>query len=111
MAVTVGFLLVVRPVAGWLGLIGGRTGPRERAVIAFFGVRGIGTLFYIAYALGHGTFDHADRLWAIAGLTVACSIVLHGMTATPAMMLLDRVRQKVADERPGPTQQASDTPV
>ena len=33
------------------------------------------------------------------------------MTATPAMMLLDRVRQKVADERPGPTQQASDTPV
>ena len=39
---------------GWLGLVGGRTGPRERAVIAFFGVRGIGSLFYIAYALGHG---------------------------------------------------------
>ncbi len=49
----------------------GPGGPRERAVIAFFGVRGIGTLFYIAYALGHGTFDHPGRLWGIAGLTVA----------------------------------------
>jgi NhaP-type Na+/H+ or K+/H+ antiporter len=70
-AVVAGFLLLVRPLAGWLGLIGGRAGPRERAVIAFFGVRGIGTLFYIAYALGHGTFDHPGRLWGIAGLTVA----------------------------------------
>ena len=110
-AVVVGFLLLVRPLAGWLGLIGGRTGPRERVVIAFFGVRGIGTLFYIAYALGHGTFDHAGRLWAIAGLTVACSVLLHGVTATPAMMLLDRTRQKVAQQRHGTTEQASDTAV
>jgi len=110
-AIVACFLLLIRPLAGWLGLIGGRTGPRERAVIAFFGVRGIGTLFYIAYALGHGTFAHADRLWAIAGLTVACSVVLHGITATPAMMLLDRTRQKVAQERDGSTDQASDTAV
>ncbi|GAA3642640.1 cation:proton antiporter [Microlunatus ginsengisoli] len=109
--VVVGFLVLIRPLLGWLGLIGGRTGPRERAVIAFFGVRGIGTLFYIAYALGHGTFDHTDRLWAIAGLTVACSVVLHGITATPAMMLLDRTRQKATQDRHGTTEHASDTAV
>jgi NhaP-type Na+/H+ or K+/H+ antiporter len=110
-AVVAGFLLLVRPLAGWIGLIGGRTGPRERAVIAFFGVRGIGSLFYVAYALGHGSFAHADRLWAIAGLTVAGSVLLHGITATPAMILLDRTRDKVARARHGTTRNASDTAV
>jgi NhaP-type Na+/H+ or K+/H+ antiporter len=110
-AVVAGFLLLVRPLAGWIGLIGGRTGPRERAVIAFFGVRGIGSLFYVAYALGHGSFAHADRLWAIAGLTVAGSVLLHGITATPAMILLDRTRDKVARARHGTTRHASDTAV
>jgi NhaP-type Na+/H+ or K+/H+ antiporter len=110
-AVVAGFLLLVRPLAGWIGLIGGRTGPRERAVIAFFGVRGIGSLFYVAYALGHGSFAHADRLWAVAGLTVAGSVLLHGITATPAMMLLDRTRDQVARARHGTTRHASDTAV
>ena len=59
-------------------------------------MRGIGSLFYIAYALGHGSFEQADRHWAIAGLTVATSVVLHGVTATPAMSLLDRTRERVA---------------
>lgn len=53
-AVVAVFLLLIRPLTCWPALAGGRTGPRERLVIAFFGVRGIGSLFYIAYALGHG---------------------------------------------------------
>jgi NhaP-type Na+/H+ or K+/H+ antiporter len=111
LVVVAAFLLLIRPIAGWLGLLAGRTGPRERLVIAFFGVRGIGSLFYIAYALGHGSFAQADRLWAIVGLTVASSVVLHGITATPAMIVLDRTREKVARSRHGTTEQASDTPV
>ena len=110
-AVVAAFLLLVRPLAGWLGLVGGRTGPRERLVIAFFGVRGIGSLFYIAYALGQGSFAQGDRLWAIVGLTVAGSVVLHGVTATPAMILLDRTREKVAQDRHGSTERAADTAV
>jgi sodium/hydrogen antiporter len=105
-----GFLLVIRPLAGWLGLLGGRTGPQERAVIAFFGVRGIGSIFYIAYALGHGSFAGADRLWAIVGLTIGASVVLHGVTATPAMAWLDRARRRTAERR-GNTERASETPV
>lgn len=110
-AVVAAFLLVIRPLTGWLGLVRGTTGPRERLVIAFFGVRGIGSLFYIAYALGYGPFDHADRLWAIVGLTVAGSVVLHGITATPAMILLDRAREKAANARPGNTADAAETAV
>src|SRR6478752_7931993 len=49
--VALAFLLIVRPLAGWLGLARGKTGPRERIAISFFGIRGIGSLYYLAYAL------------------------------------------------------------
>ncbi|MBC7291057.1 MAG: cation:proton antiporter [Actinotalea sp.] len=98
-AFTVAFLLLVRPLAGWIGLTGSRTGPRERAVISFFGVRGVGSLYYAAYALQQGDFDIEDeRLWALIGLVVISSVVLHGITATPAMAWLDNARRRLADK-------------
>ena len=99
-AVAAAFLLLVRPLAGLLALTPGKTGPRERLVIAFFGVRGVGSLFYIAFALAHGDFPDAERLWAITALVVVGSIILHGITATPAMRLLDRKRERAARRRP-----------
>ena len=104
-------LLLVRPVLGWVGMLGTGTGPRERAVIAFFGVRGIGSLYYIAWALDHGEFAEPERLWAIVGLTVAVSVVLHGVTATPAMALLDRSRRRAAVEKHGDPSLAPETAV
>jgi NhaP-type Na+/H+ or K+/H+ antiporter len=100
-AVALGFLLVIRPVAGWIGLTPGKTGPRERAIIAFFGVRGVGSLFYVAFALHEGDFPGGDRLWAIAGLVVVASIVIHGIAATPAMRFLDRRRRAATALREG----------
>ncbi|EYR64587.1 cation transporter [Actinotalea ferrariae CF5-4] len=95
------FLLVVRPVAGWIGLTGSSTGPRERAVVAFFGVRGVGSLYYVAYALHEGDFTmDAERLWAVVGLVVVASVVLHGVAATPAMAWLDGTRRRLAG-KPG----------
>ncbi|MCC9145275.1 MULTISPECIES: cation:proton antiporter [unclassified Arthrobacter] len=99
--VAAAFLLVVRPLAGWLGLLGGKPGPRERMAIAFFGVRGIGSLYYLGYALGKGHFDGAEQLWGLLGLVVASSIVLHGITAAPLINRLDRIRKKTAVERFG----------
>ncbi|WP_106211629.1 cation:proton antiporter [Glaciihabitans tibetensis] len=95
-AVALAFLLIIRPLAGWIGLTPGKTGPKERAVIAFFGVRGVGSLFYIAYALQEGDFPGGDRLWSIVGLVVVGSIVIHGIAATPAMTFLDRRRRRAA---------------
>lgn len=98
-AFTAAVLLLVRPVAGWVGLTRTRTGPRERAVIAFFGVRGVGSLYYAAYALQQGDFDVEDeRLWALIGLVVVASVVLHGVTATPVMSWLDDARRRLADK-------------
>lgn len=95
-AVALAFLLVIRPLSGWIALSPGKTGPGERAVIAFFGVRGVGSLFYIAYALEHGDFPGGDRLWAMAALVVIRSIVIHGISATPVMAALDARRAHVS---------------
>ncbi len=103
-------LLVVRPLAGWIGLIKGRTGLQERAVISFFGVRGIGSLFYIAYALEKGDFADGTYLWAVVGLTVVGSIVIHGAAASPVMGYLDAQRSKEAARRNRPNE-APTTPV
>ena len=104
-------LLVIRPAMGWLGMLGSGTGPRERAVISFFGVRGIGSLFYVSWALGHGQFEQPERLWAIVALTVAGSVLLHGVTATPAMAMLDRERRRAAIRRHGDESMAPETAV
>jgi NhaP-type Na+/H+ or K+/H+ antiporter len=99
--IALAFLLVIRPVTGFIGLAGGKTGPRERAVIAFFGVRGVGSLYYVAYALQQGDFADGDRTFAIVSLVVVGSILLHGVAASPVMRLLDRKRSQVARSRGG----------
>lgn len=104
-------LLVVRPLAGWASLVGGRSGPRERRVIAFFGVRGVGTFFYVAFALEHGDFPDEPRLWAIACLVVVGSVLIHGVTSTPAMRWLDRSRVRRARARGRGDDQVPVTPV
>jgi sodium/hydrogen antiporter len=86
-------VLVIRPVVGWLTQLGGAAGPRERIAISFFGVRGIGSLFYLAYALGQADFGvPAEELWAVVAFAVVASVVLHGITATPVMDRLDTLR-------------------
>jgi len=101
-AVALAVLLVIRPLAGWIALTPGKTGPGERAVIAIFGVRGVGSIYYIAYALENGAFAGADRLWAIVALVVIGSIVIHGVAATPVMAALDARRARESERRGNP---------
>lgn len=88
-------LLVVRPVTAWFALPRGLD-PGDRAAVAFFGIRGIGSLYYLAYGLNHAELAEADALWSIVALIVVSSVVLHGITVTPVMRLLDRRREATA---------------
>lgn len=92
-----GFLLlvVIRPLVGWLTLGGSRATPRQRWVIAGFGIRGIGSFFYLAYALEKARFPNAEALWAITGFVVLVSITVHGILATPVMNWVDREKSRV----------------
>lgn len=91
------FLFVVRPAAGLVALLGTGRPWAERSAIAFFGIRGLGSLYYLAYALneeGQGFQEEAAALWAALGATVLVSVMLHGTTVTPAMRMLDRGRKR-----------------
>ncbi|CAL9594002.1 K(+)_H(+) antiporter NhaP2 [Streptomyces sp. enrichment culture] len=86
-------LLVIRPLSGWAGLWRSPLGPRERWVVATYGIRGIGSLYYLAYAAGLQDFVVPEReLWAVVTFTVLASVVLHGVTAGPVITRLDRLR-------------------
>ncbi|MBC6609285.1 cation:proton antiporter [Hymenobacter sp. BT507] len=89
---TLGLLLlfIIRPLGGMLTLLGSRATLPERAAISFFGIRGIGSFFYLAFALEKGEFVNSEQLWVITGFTVLTSIVMHGILATPVMTWLDR---------------------
>lgn len=80
--------LVARPASVLLALGNRSSSARGRAIIAWFGVRGIGSLYYLMYAINHGLPEPLAR--SLVGITVAVimlSIVMHGTSVTP---LLDR---------------------
>jgi NhaP-type Na+/H+ or K+/H+ antiporter len=78
--------LVIRPISVRLGLLGQNITPSERRLISWFGIRGIGSLYYLMFALNHGLpADLAPKLVSITLTTIAVSIVAHGITVTPLM--------------------------
>ena len=85
-------LLVIRPLAGWLALQGTDLARNDRWIASFFGVRGIGSIYYIAYASGHVELINEDQLWALVAYTVFASAVIHGTTS----FLVDRFTSKPA---------------
>ncbi|MES2972254.1 MAG: cation:proton antiporter [Pseudomonadota bacterium] len=88
-------LLVVRPVAVTVGLIGSHTSALQRGMTSWFGIRGIGSLYYLMYAVNHGLeAGLADQLTALTLAVVVSSIVLHGISVTPLMALYERSRGK-----------------
>lgn len=89
-AFAIAFVLLVRPLAGWTSMLGSRLRQRERWAIAVFGVRGIGSFYYVAFALNHAEFLEARALWRTIALIVLVSIVLHGLSAKRVMAWLDR---------------------
>ncbi len=78
--------LVIRPVAAGIGLLGTDTTWVQRGFISWFGVRGIGSIYYLMYAVVHGLEEDVAR--EMIGLTltvIASSVVIHGITVTPLM--------------------------
>lgn len=74
-------VFVIRPLTGWLALARSPLSTRERAVIAFYGVRGIGSIYYLAYATSHVELANEEVLWATVAFTIVLSIAVHGITA------------------------------
>jgi sodium/hydrogen antiporter len=82
----VSLFVVIRPLATSLTLFRAPLSRPQRAFIAWFGVRGVGSIYYLAYALSHGVSAPTARMLAdVTLVVVAASIVLHGVSVTPLM--------------------------
>ena len=86
---------VIRPLAARALLTFTPTTRPQRWLMGWFGIRGIGSLYYLGYALRHGAND-SPAAAEIMGLTIsviALSIVVHGISSTP---LLSRYEKSLA---------------
>jgi len=85
--------LLVRPLVVAISLWGVRLSKTQAALISWFGVRGAGSVFYLAYAIGHGLeSSHATMVANVVLPTVALSVVVHGVSVTPFMLAYSRRR-------------------
>lgn len=83
--------VIIRPIGTQLSLIGSRTSRAQRWLIGWFGIRGIGSLYYLSYALNHGVPSRdAAQLVGVVVTVIACSIVIHGITVTPVLQWYQR---------------------
>ena len=96
--------LVIRPLAVWIGLLGQGLGKTRRVLISWFGIRGVGSIYYLMYAVEHGIPEETAR--QLTGLTlavVASSIVVHGVTVTPLMERYSRVVEREGERGGDPS--------
>lgn len=82
------FVLLIRPLSGLLGLIGTKLKFREKLAISFFGIRGLGSFFYLSFALNEAQFSNEEEVWALVAFIVLISILIHGLTAAFTMKKL-----------------------
>ena len=99
----VGSLYYVLAAVGIFSLLVGATvrtrRPEDEATlhffwlaVAFFGVRGVGSLYYLAYAAGEGEFESLPWLWSTVGFTIVLSVLVHGISAKPWLARVDARR-------------------
>jgi NhaP-type Na+/H+ or K+/H+ antiporter len=82
------FLFIIRPLTALASMIKVGYHFKEKMAISFFGIRGIGSFFYLAFALSEARFDNTKQLWAVVAFIVLASIIIHGVSATTVIKSL-----------------------
>lgn len=93
-ALVLALFVAIRPAAVELALLGSRAKPLERRMMSWFGIRGIGTVYYLAYALENGRSEDIAPLAPYALAVVTASVFVHGMSAMPLMKSYRRARAR-----------------
>ncbi|MGF6602366.1 NhaP-type Na+/H+ or K+/H+ antiporter [Paraburkholderia sp. GAS448] len=91
-AFIVALFVLVRPLAVEASLIGSQASQAQRRLMSWFGIRGIGSFYYLAYALESGPRADVLPLVPFALAVVTASVVMHGISATPLMNWYQRLR-------------------
>ena len=86
---------VIRPLSVRIGLLGSGTSRTHRSYMSWFGIRGIGSVYYLMYAIHQGLSDGpAELITGLTLTTVAVSIVVHGISVTPLMQSYSRISER-----------------
>ena len=93
--VGIALVFVIRPIAGLLAEATTDLPALGKLAVAFLGVRGMGSIYYLAYGQNHGEFADLDILWATASFTILLSIVVHGVVAGPLITHVERRRAHI----------------
>lgn len=85
--------LIIRPLAVYVGLLGTKVTGTARALMGWFGIRGIGSVYYLMYAISHDIEPAlAEQLLSIVIAVVVASVVAHGVSVTPLMTWYEKRR-------------------
>nr|WP_293145190.1 MULTISPECIES: sodium:proton antiporter [unclassified Microcoleus] len=92
-------IFLIRPVGAWISTIGSRLHPASRWLCGWFGIRGVGSIYYLTYAFGHGLKGEiGEKIAWITFTTIVISVIVHGISATPLMNWYERrIKPKVPD--------------
>jgi sodium/hydrogen antiporter len=92
-------VFIVRPGTAFASVYNTPLHQREKAAISFYGIKGIGSFFYMAFALREAPFDKARELWAIVSCVVICSIIIHGFSASIVMERIKSQFSKIEEQK------------
>lgn len=81
----IAFIIIIRPLSGLISLAGSELHRKEKFAVSFFGIRGIGSFFYLSFALQQTYFEFGKELWSLVSFVVVLSLIIHGFTATSTM--------------------------
>ena len=85
--------LLIRPLGLWLSTLGTDLPKKTRSLMGWFGIRGLGSIYYLTYALGEGVKgEPAEQLSWIVYTVVVLSIIFHGISAAPLMAWYESVK-------------------
>jgi sodium/hydrogen antiporter len=84
-------LFVIRPVGVWISMLGSPVPTQTSLIFGWFGVRGVGSIYYLSYAFTKGLQGEiGEQIAWITYITIVISVILHGITATPIMNWYER---------------------
>ncbi|MGV3529930.1 MAG: cation:proton antiporter [Flavisolibacter sp.] len=93
------FVLLIRPLTSQISMLKDQMHRKEKWAVGFFGIKGMGSFYYLSFALSKRYFPLNEELWALGSFVVLLSIILHGITATPILKKLE-VEVAAADAVP-----------
>ena len=86
-------LLIIRPLGLWLSMLGGDVPKTTRSLMGWFGIKGLGSIYYLTYALGKGVSGEVgEQITWITYTVVVLSVIFHGITASPLMAWYEDVK-------------------